>query len=267
MDHDFIEAHELVARYVAQRLTAEEERAFEAHLVDCQRCTTEVEHDVGLREGLRALQVNQASQPRHERRLAWTGLRPPVKALQLAAAVLLVAAIGLGLGLARTSQSLNAALAERQDQQRRADAAVQTAQSLERRVADLEERSNQKTAAPATVPVLPAVVFALTAPRGAAADAAPLNRITLTDADRVIVFTVDVPPMPGGNDYMVSLRDRAGSEVWSGGPFRPSPTDALAVAIDRSLLRSGTGLFEVHHRATDGRRAVVGSFPFEITFR
>ena len=41
MNHDFIAAHDVIARYVADRLAAEEEREFEAHLVDCAQCTGE----------------------------------------------------------------------------------------------------------------------------------------------------------------------------------------------------------------------------------
>ena len=46
MNHDFIAAHDVSARYVADRLAPEEERDFEAHLIDCAQCTDEVEQEL-----------------------------------------------------------------------------------------------------------------------------------------------------------------------------------------------------------------------------
>jgi hypothetical protein len=162
---------------------------------------------------------------------------------------------------------LSAALAARQEQQQRADTASEAAQSLERRVADLEQRVTQRAAVPVSQPVLPAVVFALTAVRGAASDAPPVNRLTIASADRLVVFTVELPPLQGAHEYMVSLRDRAGREVWSAGPLRPSTPDSLAVAVDRALLQNGINTLEVRQRAADGRLVVIGRYPFEIRSR
>ena len=187
---------------------------------------------------------------------------------QAAAAVLLVGAIGLAMWLARTSASLSAALVAREEQQQRADTAAQAAQSLEGRVAELEQRASQPAAAPVDPPVLPAAVFALTAVRGAAAaDAPPVNRITIGNADRLVVFTVELPPFQGKRDYLVSLSDHTGREVWSGGPFRPSTPDLLAVAADRALLHDGAHTLEIRQRAADGRLTIIGRYPFEIHSR
>jgi anti-sigma factor RsiW len=119
MNHDFIATHDVIARYVASRLSAEEEREFEAHLVDCVQCTGEAEQELALREGLgAAAAVRTTAQPAAAvRRPAapverWSsrGLR----LLQAAAAVLVAVALGLALSLARTSSALNAALNERE---------------------------------------------------------------------------------------------------------------------------------------------------------
>lgn len=268
MNHDFIEANDLAARYVAERLSVDEEREFEAHLVDCARCADEVEQELGLRQALRTLRAGELPQQRPVPVSRRSGLMPGTRFFQAAAAVLLVSAIGLAMSLARTSVSLRASLAASQQQQQRAETAAQTAQSLERRVAELEQRVSQPPAAPASQPVRPAAVFALTAVRGAAsADAPPVNRITIANADRLVVFTVELPPLQGPPDYMVSLREGAGREVWSGGPFRPSTPDALAVAVDRALLQNGVNTFEVRQRTADGRLVVIGRYPFEIRSR
>jgi hypothetical protein len=268
MNHDFIEANDLAARYVAERLSVDEQREFEAHLVDCARCADEVEQELGLRQALRTVQAGEQPEQRAAHVSRRSGVMPGARFFQAAAAVLLVAAIGLALSLARMSASLRASLAARQEQHLRAETTAQTAQSLERRVAELEQRVSQPPAPPASQPVLPVAVFALTAIRGAAsADAPPVNRITIAGADRLVVFTVELPPLQGPPDYMVSLRDRAGREVWSGGPFRPSTPDSLAVAVDRALLQNGVNTFEVRQRTADRRLVVVGRYPFEIRSR
>ncbi len=267
MNHDFIEANDLAARYVAERLSADEEREFEAHLVDCTRCADEVERELGLRQALQTVRAGEQKE-RQPAQVTRRRVVPGAWFFQAAAAVLLVSAIGLAMSLARTSASLRASLAARQEQQQRAETAARTAQSLERRVAELEQRASQPPAPPANQLVLPAAVFALTAVRGAAsADAPPVNRITIAGADRLVVFTVELPPLQGPPDYMVSLRDRAGREVWSGGPFTPSTPDSLAVAVDRALLQNGINTFEARQRTADGRLVLIGRYPFEVRSR
>src|SRR5262245_23736746 len=183
MNHDFIAAHDLVARYVADRLPVEEEREFEAHLVDCAQCAGEVEQELALREGLGAAAAERTTAPRPAGPVRrWSSGRW----LQAAAAVLVAVAVGLALSLARTTSALNAALNQREEQQRRADEAARTAQGLERRMADLEARVSERSPErdggrrASAEPLLPTTVFALTAVRGGGA----IDRFTLDVAQR-----------------------------------------------------------------------------------
>ena len=64
MNHDFIAAHDVIARYVADRLAADEARDFEAHFVDCAQCTEDVEQELALREGLGAAAAERTTAPR-----------------------------------------------------------------------------------------------------------------------------------------------------------------------------------------------------------
>jgi hypothetical protein len=161
---------------------------------------------------------------------------------------------------------LRAALAGAREQQQQADMAARTAQSLQRRLGDLEQQAVKATAA-APASVRPVAVFALTAVRGPAAADRPINRIGLTGADRLVVFTLDLPPVPAPNDYVVSLSDGGGRSVWKGGPLRPSSPDTLAVAVDRMLLSDGVYVLELDHRPSAGRPVPIGRYPFEITSR
>jgi hypothetical protein len=252
MNHDLIAAHDMIGRYVANRLAPEEEREFEAHLVDCLQCTGVVEQELALREGLGAAAAERTTvaRPAAAPVRRWSsGLWLPA-----AAAVLVAIAVGLAISLVRTTSALNAALNGREEQQRRADEAVRSAQGLERRIADLEAR-------PSAGPLLPTTVFALTAVRGAGSiDTFTLDRRQLVP---LVVLTVDVPP----GEYAVTLRDHAGREVWSGGRFRPSSQDVMAVAVEQSVLADGRYTLEVLRRDAAGQTTLAARYPFQISSR
>src|SRR5262245_17092769 len=204
MTHDFIAAHDVVARYVADRLPENEEREFEAHLVDCAQCSGSVEQELALRDGLVA---SAAERP------AMTTPAAPVlrdgdsrRWWQMAAAALAIVTVGLALALALTRSALRTSIDERAEQQHRID--------------DLQARASErppKTPKAPTDRLMPTSVLALTAVRGAS-DA--INTFTL-DANQpapLVVLTVDVP----SGEYAVTLKDGNGREVWSGDHFRSS---------------------------------------------
>jgi hypothetical protein len=263
MDHGYIEAHDIRARYVAGRLTAEEDEEFESHLVDCPRCIEDVACETGLREGVRLNPPEaalRAATPRTARP-AWN-TAPLASLLQAAAAVLLAVSIGLGVWLSRSSVELHSTRAERDESQRRAGQAEQSAAALERRLADLERRANE---ASAVGPIVPAAVFALTTVRGSSgSDAGPVNRITIDRNARVVVLSMDLPGPPDSDDFTVSLKDRAGRMLWTGGTFPPSSPDSLGVAVDPKLLPGGDYLLELQQRSTANGLTLVGRYPFRV---
>ena len=74
VDHDYIDEHGLVERYVKRRLEPQLEQAFEIHLLDCPRCIDAIETaeflEAGLRDGL-AADPPAAVPPRRARPLTW----------------------------------------------------------------------------------------------------------------------------------------------------------------------------------------------------
>lgn len=253
MSHDFIAAHDVIARYAADRLSADEAREFEAHLVDCPQCAGEVEQELALGDGLRAVATERPATPQQAvpvRRWSSSGW------LQAAAAVLVAVAVGLALSLTRTTSALNTAMKERDEQQRRAVEAVGTAQGLEQRIASLEARVSKGS----PDPLLPTTVFALTAVRGGGA----IDTFTFGPGQpAIVVLTVDVP----AGEYAVTLKDGGGREVWSGGRFRPSSQDVMAVAVERSVLADGRYTLEVHRRESAGQTTLAARYPFQISSR
>jgi hypothetical protein len=189
--------------------------------------------------------------------------------LPAAAAVLLVVGTGLAFSLARTTSALNTALAGREEQQRRADEADRTAQGLERRIADLEARVSQRSPErdgarqASTDSLVPTTVFALTAVRGGGTGAIDTFTLGRDQREPLVVLTVDVPP----GEYAVTLKDRGGREVWSGGRFRPSSQDVMAIAVERSVLADGRYTLEVHRRDAAGRATLAARYPFQISSR
>src|SRR5262249_44202688 len=89
MTHADAEAYDVTARYARGRLTADEERDFEAHLLECPKCLEDVECEIGLRDGLRVVANESATAlSKTSRQTPW---RAPVMSpyLAMAAAILL----------------------------------------------------------------------------------------------------------------------------------------------------------------------------------
>jgi hypothetical protein len=267
MDHDYIETHDISSRYVAGRLPDGEEREFEAHLVDCPQCLDAVESEMSLREGLRIVGSQSAPQ------LAAPATPPASMAtraypfFRAAAAILLAVSVGLAAWLARSTGELRDERAARIEQQHRAEQAEQTAGALEKKLADRPAPDDARAASPAE-PVLPAAVFALTTVRGSgSADVDPVNRIRIDGSAKLVVFSLEIPPVTASGNYEVSLKDRASRLVWSGGPFPPSPSDTLGVAIDPALLPGGDYVLELSQRSAAGRLTLIGRYPFRVAAR
>ena len=261
MNHDFIAANDVIARYVADRLPGDDERAFEAHLIDCALCTGEVEQELALRAGLGAVAAEHTTAPQSKVSIQSWRSSPW---LQAAAVLFAAIALGLAVSLARTTSDLNTAQNEIQAQQRRADEAARTSQGLERRIADLEARASEPSPERVGAPpakVLPTVVLALTAVRGGT-DAIDTFVLDRRQPSPLVVLTVDVPP----GEYSVTLRDRDGIGLWSGGPFRPSSQDVMAVAVERGVMIDGRYTLEVH-RGPSAQTTPVARFPFQISSR
>jgi anti-sigma-K factor RskA len=55
MDHLYIEEHNIADRYLIGRLSAEEQRRFEEHFLDCQRCRSWLEMAHHFRAGLQSV--------------------------------------------------------------------------------------------------------------------------------------------------------------------------------------------------------------------
>jgi len=263
MDHDYIEAHDVSSRYVAGRLPDGEEREFEAHLVDCPLCLDAVEVEMSLREGLRIVGSETAPQPSARVVPPTSRATTAYRSLQAAAAVLLAVSVGLGAWLSRSRDELGAARGARAELERRAEQAEQSARTLEKRLAEVPAPANAAPTTPRAEPVMPAAVFALTTVRGSSSAANPVNRIRIDGNPKVVVFSLELPSVPGAGDYEVSLKDQAGRLLWSG-TLPPSPSDTVGVAVDPALLPAGDYVLELSRRLPAGSPTLIGRYPFRV---
>ena len=266
MNHDDIEADGVTSWYVAGRLTEAEEREFEAHLVDCQRCLDAVEAETSLREGLRIVRAESVATPTApDRHPAPAGARV-YRFLQLAAGLLLAVSVGLGVWLLRSTTELGAARAERDALQQRTRQAEQSARGLEQKLADAS-RPASAPPAPAAARVVPAMVFALATVRGSSTgDAGPVNRVQIERDARLVVLSVEIAARAGAGNYTAALKDQAGRLLWTGGSFS-SASDSLSVAVDPTLLKAGDYVLEVSDQLAAGGSKLVGRYPFRVVTR
>lgn len=141
MDHSYVEEHDLLEAYLAERLSEEERDAFEAHYFSCEVCLERLETADGFREGMRqvaaeslaaetvamesraaedlapaaaapaslAAPLRRPRRPHRSRRLLRT--RPSLRSWFALAALLLLAALPAGL-LWERNRRLEGRLAE-----------------------------------------------------------------------------------------------------------------------------------------------------------
>jgi len=95
MDHDYIEQHQVVDRFLMGRLSDDELSAFEEHYLDCQTCLDELEAAEAFQAGLRHVAARPAAapaaKPARPGLLDWLrGLAQPQILAPVAAALLIV---------------------------------------------------------------------------------------------------------------------------------------------------------------------------------
>jgi hypothetical protein len=95
------------------------------------------------------------------------------------------------------------------------------------------------------------------------ADANPVDRIRIDGNPKVVVFSLEIPSVPGAGDYEVSLKDQLGRPLWSG-TLTSSPSDTVGVAVDSALLPAGDYVLELSRRSASGSPTLIGRYPFRV---
>jgi len=204
MDHSEIERDDVVERYVAGKLTPDEEARFEEHYLDCPACIRAVEDAERLRRGLELVAAQELAARRTVLAAATALLRSRPGAL-LTGLVLVLALLPASLAwrqAGRLGDELDAARNELADERR--------------------PRIN--------TPVLTLEPFRAGEP--------PVQRISLTDEPEWIVVLVELGDAAEAS-YRATLVRSDGTSVWEADGLEPSYLGAVSLSLHSSSLPPG----------------------------
>lgn len=278
MDHAYIEEHDVIRRYLADRLGKEERSRFEAHYVDCEQCLGRLELEEGFREGIRDVAAEEVART-VERGLFLRLLLSRSGRAALVAALAVLVALPVGFLLMRNREldqrlaAAEAALARPASPApsvgpgpKRPDPKV--LQERDRLAGELERERQARAAAEerlarAEAPRINLPVFVLASVRSGGAAAEEPNRLALAPGQEWVVLAVELA-LVEHETYRATLRTVDGRQVWSGDGLRPDERDTLAIAFPTTLLPPGRYSLELEGRAASGSWEPAARSPLHV---
>jgi len=262
MNHDYVDEHGIAARYVSRTLSADQEREFEAHLVDCPRCVDEVQFGEALRTGLRepVFETTKGgiSAPSSVPRVPPT--RRPTRvsawAPAFAAAAVLVLAIG-GFGYLRTYRQL----ADARSRAAESDLAYRQAQS---QIAALEKRPTPPAPTVSDSDLASKMlVVDLDTTRGATPG--PVNAVvTVPPATEFLVFTIQIGQTSDYPRYRAAFRAGSGAPLLTSEDVRAASPTAVALVVPARLFSPGNYVVRLEGLDRNGQAFSIGSYAFRV---
>lgn len=216
MNHDEIEEGHVAQRYVAGRLSADEEARFEEHYLHCRECQERLELAQSLDRGLKQVALEELMVPAMAAGAGRVARRRRLGARGWLLAAALAAALLPALWLAREVGRLGSAL----------DGAEGTIAELQRH---------------AEAPFEPLVV-PLTVSRSAAGEASPDHRVTLSSERRWVLLTLALGGAEAGEyeRFGVELFGPGGERRWQRTDLTADPHfEAVVVALPAAGLEAG----------------------------
>ncbi len=277
MDHTYVEEHDLLEAYLAERLSAEERDSFEAHYFSCETCLERLEAAEGLREGMRRVAAEDLAQAVAVR--AQLGFLAGLAALSrrhrfaLAGAFLLLAALPAGWLIERNRRlerqlTETAAASERQRTalEARLESLEETGTGDRRRLTEelAREREARATTPQLTQPQINVPLFLLAAVRsGESAGREPVSQIPLSKSTGSVILTAELATVDYPA-YRAVLRTADGREIWQAGSLHPDSRDALVLLLPASMLEPGTYRLTIEGARKDGKVFPVAAYPFRV---
>jgi hypothetical protein len=274
MDHERIEAQNVIERYVMGRLAPEEETLFEEHLLECRDCRQSIEQEEDFQGSLHTLTAAEAARATatvQAGALAWLARRRWL----WAAAVLLL--LGLpAVWLLREQARLRAEVAHLQAAaaERRQRPALPIPGPVPPRSSDIELRqlaeqlSAEKAArvelserlARLTQPQVNTPIFSLGFLRGEDETA---NRVELGRETEWIVLSVELPAEEAPS-YRATLL-KAGKAVWSDEGLHPAADGMVTILLYSTLLEPGRYRLRLQAVDARGHASAAGEIPFQVS--
>jgi hypothetical protein len=272
MDHERIEAQNVIERYVMGRLAPEEEALFEEHLLECRNCRQSIEREEDFQRSLQTLAAGEAARATAAVQvgaLAWLTRRRWLPAL----AVLLL--LGLpAVWLLREQARLRTETAHLQTAERRQKPAPPTPGPVSTRSSDAEQRQiaeqlrAEKAAraelserlARLTQPQVNTPIFSLGFLRGEDETA---NRVELGREPEWIVLSVELPAEEAPS-YRATLL-KAGKAIWSGEGLHPAADGTVTIILYSPLLEPSRYRLRLQAVDARGRASAAGEIPFQVS--
>lgn len=282
MDHAYVEEHDLVESYLADRLSAEERDAFEAHYFACETCIERLETANAFREGMLQAAAEDIAQAAAAR--ARLGLLAALAAglatlsrrhrLALAGILLLLAALP-SLWLVQRQRALQqrfaAATATVEHRRAALEArlhSLEQADTDRRRLA--EELAAERRAREATVqapqPQINVPLFLLAAVRSGEAGREPASQLPLSSTAGPVILTAELATVDYPA-YRASLHAASGKEIWQAQGLHPDSRDTLVLLLPAAMLQPGVYRLTIEGATTKGESFAVAAYPFRVVRR
>lgn len=287
VNHDEIDAQQIVERYLAGRLPPAEAALFEQHSLACPECLDRLEAAEALRRGLKGMAAQEIAQE-----VVRAGLLARItrsRATPWALGLFFVAALLPSLYWLRESARLEADLAAAlaantanranpANTNRPGESAAPEASPSEvaalraqleagRRQAEADRKEREKLAAElarAQSPRINLAVVPLSPERSAPLPgASPSTRIALAPGMEwvVLALEIDAADLPS---YRAALTGPSGAALWSGSGLVPDDAGTLHVALPAALLPTGDLALRIEGVASGAEPVPVANFSFRI---
>jgi len=279
MDHAYAEEHDLAELYLADRLSAEERDAFEAHYFACETCLASLETANGFREGMRQAAAEDVAQAAaaHVRLglLASLATLSRRHRLALAGALLLLAALpslwlfqrnrALQQHLAQTSAGAAFLGHQRTVLEARLHSLEQAGAGDRRRLAEelAEERRAREATLQSPQPQVNVPIFLLAAVRSGEAGREPASQIPLSSAAASVILTAELA-IVDASAYRASLHAAGGKEIWQAQGLHPDSRDTLVILLPASMLQPGIYQLTIEGAKNNGKWYAVAAYPFRV---
>jgi hypothetical protein len=222
MEHPRIDDEHILDRYLAGRLTAEDEAGFEEHLFACADCLEKVQWGEELRRDLRSVAAATAAEQAARTAVslglvAWLRSRRPGQLAGILGAVLALIVLPALL------------LWQQAELSRLRSASPRLAsQGLAEPLGNLQ-----------------------VVPLGVVRDAADAVQIRLDPGRDAVLLSLELPTVRAAH-YRVTLRDAAGAVRWRGEGLEPNLYESLMIALPSSYLAPGSYRITVEALSASG---------------
>jgi len=279
MDHATIEEQQIVDRYVAGTLPAEEMEGFENHYLSCPECLDRLELAESLQRGFKRMAGQNATVLDTTRQLAvvaWLArLGRSQQAAVLATALLALAILPAGLawrGFAEHGQELAKVRTTLEHERQRSGAASQRAAAAEKgletsrrnlAVEQEEHAQARQQLAAAWQPRANTPVLHLDAVRDAGPGDKTANQLRLPPSYPWVILEVPVYP-PFSASYRASLQNAQRRELLRIDGLQPNGYQELAPSLPASLFLPGDYVLQVEGLMPGRKPTDAGRFRFSV---